>query len=55
MTTSIKSEIISHCESKFAKIMELDGITCEDIMKSLNIKDNIKNVFKAGEGFGQSG
>ena len=55
MTTSIKSEIISHCESKFAKIMELDGITCEDIMKSLNIKDNIKNVFKAGEGVGQSG
>ena len=35
--------------------MELDGITCEDIMKSLNIKDNIKNVFKAGEGVGQSG
>ena len=55
MTTSIKSEIISHCESKFAKIMELDGITSEDIMKSLNTKDNIKNVFKAGEGVGQSG
>lgn len=54
-TSSIQSEIISHCESKFAKIMELDGITCDDIMKSLNIQDNVRNVFKAGEGVGQSG
>ena len=36
-TIAIKSEIISHAETKFAKIMELDGITCEDIMNSLNI------------------
>ena len=35
--------------------MELDGIICEDIMNSLNIEDNISNVFKAGEGVGQSG
>lgn len=35
--------------------MELDGITQKDIMKSLKINDNIKNVFRAGEGVGQSG
>ena len=32
--------------------MELDGITSTDIRESLNIEDNIKNVFRAGEGVG---
>ena len=35
--------------------MDLDGISNKDIMKSLKINDNIKSVFKAGEGVGQSG
>lgn len=35
--------------------MELDGITSKDIRESLNMEDNIQNVFKAGEGVGQSG
>ena len=54
-TIFIKSDIVSHCESKFAKIMELDGITSQDIKDSLNLEDNIQMVFKAGEGVGQSG
>ena len=28
----IKSELISHCEDKFRRIMELDGISPADIM-----------------------
>ena len=35
--------------------MEMDGISPSDIIKSLNIEQNIKNVFQAGEGAGQSG
>lgn len=35
--------------------MELDGISSKDIKESLNLEDNIQNVFKAGEGVGQSG
>ena len=35
--------------------MELDDVKCSDVMDSLNIEDNIQNVFKAGEGVGQSG
>ena len=44
-TLFIKSEIVSHCESKFAKIMKLDGITSKDIRDSLNLEDNIQMVF----------
>ena len=35
--------------------MELDDVKCSDVIQSLNIQDNIQNVFKAGEGVGQSG
>ena len=49
------SEIISHCDHKFEQMMKLDGITKENIMKSLNIEDNISSVLQAGEGVGQSG
>ena len=35
--------------------MKLDGIFKQDIMKSLNIEDNITSVLQAGEGVGQSG
>ena len=48
----IQAEIISHAESKFLEIMEMDGITAADLMKSLSLEQNRKNVFKAGEGGG---
>ena len=35
--------------------MELDGINQQDIMDSLQVNDNVNNVFQAGEGAGQSG
>jgi len=35
--------------------MALDGISNQEIMDSLQVADNINNVFKAGEGVGQSG
>ena len=55
LTTHVDAEIISHAEEEFLQIMQLDGITPHDIMKSLNLEDNLKSVFKAGEGAGQSG
>lgn len=51
----VDAEIISHAEEEFLQIMQLDGITPKEIMKSLNLEDNITSVFKAGEGAGQSG
>lgn len=35
--------------------MKIDGISSKDILESLNVEDNMKSVFKAGEGVGQSG
>lgn len=35
--------------------MRMDGISSADILESLNVEDNMKSVFKAGEGVGQSG
>lgn len=35
--------------------MELDGLTPQDIIKSINIEENLESVFQAGEGSGQSG
>ena len=32
--------------------MEIDGIKPDDIVKSLSLIDNRKNVFQAGEGAG---
>jgi len=32
--------------------MELDGVSPFEISKSLNLEDNIQNVFDAGEGAG---
>jgi 1-phosphatidylinositol-4-phosphate 5-kinase len=51
----LKSTLKSHKESKFAKIMKLDGISPEDMMKSLSLEENRNMVFKAGEGAGMSG
>jgi hypothetical protein len=33
----------------------MDELTPEDIQNSLNLKDNLSNVFKAGQGAGASG
>lgn len=52
---SITSEIVSHAEDKFAKIIKLNGMKPEDIMESLVISENMDKVFKAGEGAGESG
>ena len=35
--------------------MHLDNITASDIKSSLNISDNITNIFKSGQGAGRSG
>lgn len=36
----IKYEIVAHEESKFRKILELDKILPQDLMKSLDMDDN---------------
>ena len=51
----IQSKFRSYMDDKFAIIMELDNITPEDIIKSLNIEENRDKVFDAGEGSGKSG
>ena len=51
----MKSELISHLETKFEELMQIDGISSEDVMNSLSCEMNRDMVFKAGEGTGQSG
>lgn len=51
----MECSIIAHREKDFHKIIQMDGLEPEDIMQSLNLKDNIHNVFKAGQGAGASG
>jgi hypothetical protein len=51
----LSSTIHSYKEDLFAEIMKLDGITPEDMIKSLSLERNRNMVFKAGEGAGQSG
>ena len=45
---TMKCSIIAHQEKEFHAILQLDGFEPEDFMESLNLKDNIQNVFKAG-------
>ena len=52
---NIKSEIKSYKEKKFIQIMEIDGITPNDVATSLALLNNRKEIFAAGEGAGQSG
>ena len=52
---TMKCSIIAHQEKEFHAILQLDGYEPEDFMESLNLKDNIQNVFKAGQGAGESG
>ena len=35
--------------------MDLDNISCEDMINSLSLEENRNMVFKAGEGAGKSG
>ena len=51
----IKSDIRSHQSDKFQKILKLDGIQPAEIAQSLNINDNIHNIFQSGQGAGKSG
>lgn len=51
----MECSIIAHREKDFHKIIKMDGLKPEDLMESLNLKDNIHNVFKAGQGAGASG
>ena len=52
---NIKSQIISHMQHKFLKIMDLDNIKPIDIKESLSVEMNRNMVFKAGQGAGLSG
>lgn len=51
----MKSEIIRYCKEKFNIIQQLDGITAQMMMDSLDINVNREMIFKAGEGSGKSG
>jgi 1-phosphatidylinositol-4-phosphate 5-kinase len=50
-----RSTIQSYEDQKFDEIQKLDGISPEDLMKSLSMEDNRNCVFRAGEGAGKSG
>ncbi len=52
---NLKYEFISFCEEKFQKILEMDGIFKDDLLKSIDIESNKNNILKAGEGAGASG
>ena len=51
----VKTKIQIHYAEKFAKILEMDQILPQDIMRSLSLEENRKSVFSSGEGTGQSG
>jgi hypothetical protein len=48
LNMDIRSQIISHAQEKFLKIMDLDNIRPQDLMDSLSIENNRNMVFKAG-------
>lgn len=50
-----KVTIESFRHNDFMKIMEMDGLTQEDIISSLAILENHNAVFKAGQSAGTSG
>jgi 1-phosphatidylinositol-4-phosphate 5-kinase len=52
---NIKATFESFEDSKFEKLMRLDNIKPEDVLKSLSLEANRHMVFKAGEGAGKSG
>lgn len=48
-------EFISYSEEKFNRILRMDGISRENLLKSLDIESNKESILKAGEGAGASG
>ena len=51
----MKSQIIRYCKEKFNVIQQLDGISAQMMIESLDINSNREMIFKAGEGSGKSG
>ena len=51
----MKSKIVGHQVEMFKKIQKMDGISSIDFLYSLNIQDNLHNIFKSGQGAGKSG
>lgn len=52
---NVSFEIIAHEEQKFRRILDLDGISPNDLMSSLDMDRNKHQIFGAGEGSGASG
>lgn len=52
---NISAQITSYDDEKFLRILKLDNISFDEVMQSLSLESNRQNVFKAGEGAGQSG
>ena len=52
---SKRFHIISHGQEHFERLLELDNISHEEILSSLNVSANKTKVFQAGEGAGASG
>lgn len=50
-----KCTVTSVFHHKFAKICDMDGLTQEQLVKSLDVVKNKEKVFQAGEGAGASG
>lgn len=48
-------KLYSYEPTKFKKILDLDKISNEDLMYSLQVDINRNRIFKAGEGTGKSG
>ena len=44
-----------YCGQKFNKIFEMNDISVERLMQSLDVNKNRKKIFKAGESAGKSG
>lgn len=51
----INCEILSSYEDMFNDILEMDGLSQESIIESLDIDRNHKQIFRAQEGAGASG
>lgn len=51
----VASDIDEYEPNLFRKIMQLDGLSYEEMYRSLNARMNRSKVFKAGEGAGSSG
>ena len=39
-------------DNKFRKIMKLNDLTEDDIIRSMDIEDNLMSIFESGEGLG---